>query len=332
MVDILQVKVSMWMVVRVCNKHIYVASCATDGGIYHYIQLNGVLVVDSYTPADRPMYMIIDKSKMYVLLRAPFDNGESGVITYDIDANGRLVNPSEIISTKGEAACHIAVHNEKVYCANYISGSVIQLPDRLVQHKGRGNHSKRQTSPHAHYVGATPDGNYICVADLGLDTIFIYNLDMSLYSCAHVPCGHGVRHLAFSPDGQYLFAVNELGSTVVAFGYNDGQLNFMDIHSCLSNVQYSQSTASAIRVTDELIYTSNRGHDSISILQFINNKLMLLDCVSCGGKTPRDFIVFESYLLIANQDSDNVTVLDIKDDYSILENIAVKTPVCICAR
>lgn len=312
-------------------RDVYVASCVETGGIYHYKMVNGSVYLADIVKMDRPMYMVIDNHKMYVVLRAPFENGESGVVVYDIDEDGRLINPSKIVSTKGEVACHIAVHRGKVYCANYTSGSVIRLPDKVAQHEGTGIHPTRQEGPHVHYVGPTPDGQYLCATDLGLDTIFLYDLDLVLHSCIKVPDGHGVRHLAFSEDGNYLFAANELGSTVAAFSYDNGRLEYQGLCSCLPQNYQGESTASAIRVKDGLIYVSNRGHDSIAVLEFKNNKLNLLNHIDCGGRTPRDFDFIGDYLFSTNQDSNGVAVLDVKNGFALWQNLEVEEPICVCS-
>lgn len=315
-----------------CNRStdIYVASCVETGGIYHYKFIDGVCQFVNVTKMDRPMYMIIKDRKMYIVLRAPFENSESGVVAYDIDENGQLNNPSEIMTTHGEVACHIMVHEGNVYCANYISGSVTMLPDKVVQHTGGGVHPTRQGRPHVHYVGATPDGQYICVTDLGLDTIFLYYPDMTLYSSVKVPEGHGVRHLAFSEDGKYLFAVNELKSTVAVFSYSEGRLELLDVCSVLPQDFAGESTAAAIRVKNGHIYASNRGHDSVTVLHFQDGRLNVLDYISCGGKTPRDFIFLDNYLLCANQDSNDVSIFDVENGFTELEKLKVKMPMCVC--
>lgn len=321
------------MVVRVYNKSemdVYVASCVEAGGIYHYKMSAGELHFVDCTKLDKPMYMVVEKRKMYIVLRAPFKDNESGVIIYDIDENGSLINPSEIISTRGEVACHIAVHEGNIYCANYISGSAILLPDTLVQHRGVGIHPQRQEGPHVHYVGLTPDKKFICVTDLGLDTIFVYQLDMTLHTSVKVPEGHGVRHLVFSEDGKYLFAANELRSTVAAFRYDNGEFTFLDYCSCLPETYSGESTASAIRIQDGLIYVSNRGHDSVAILQFQDEKLELIRCISSGGRTPRDFEITEKFLMCANQNSDTVTVINMNSEDAMTSIVDIKMPICIC--
>ena len=312
-------------------KDIYVASCVETGGIYHYRFRNGGFYLAEVEKLDRPMYMIIDDRKMYIVLRAPFEDGTSGVVVYDIAEDGKLINPSELVSTKGKVACHIARHMGNTYCANYISGSVVMLPDILVQHHGVGEHPRRQEGPHVHYVGATPDNKYICATDLGLDTIFVYRPDMTLFSSVKVPTGHGVRHLAFSEDGSYLFAVNELKSTVAAFSYKNGILEFLDLCPILPEGYTEESIAAAIRVDDGLIYASNRGHDSIAVLTFYKNHLEFLGHIPCGGKTPRDFILAGNYLFSANQDSNNVAVLEKKRNFELAQSLNVEMPICVCA-
>ena len=235
---------------------IYVASCVETGGIYHYKMVDGKLSFADFTPMDRPMYMTIEDRKMYIVLRAPFENEHSGVVAYDLDDAGRLINPTLAKSTLGVVGCHILADGGEVYCANYISGSVIKMPDKLVTHTGSGVHPTRQSSPHCHFVGLTPDKKYICVTDLGLDTIFLYHRDMTLHSQAKVPAGHGVRHLAFSEDGKWLFAANELRSTLSVFSYADGALCLVDTCDLLPADFTGENLAAAIRVKDGKIYVS----------------------------------------------------------------------------
>ncbi len=309
-------------------KNVYIASCCPDGGIYRYgMDSYGKLKFIDKTPLDRPMYMVNANGRMYVILRAPFaDSNDSGVVAFDIDGDGALINKTECISTKGEVACHIAVDGEAVYCANYISGSLIKLPDKLVVHDGKGANKKRQDKAHTHFVGLTPDKKYICAVDLGVDTVFVYNKDMTLRSKAQVPSGHGARHIIFSEDGKYMFCANELVSTVSAFGYNDGELSLIATISLLPESFDSESTAAAIRIKDGRIYVSNRGHDSVSEVSFQNGELELLKTVDCCGKSPRDFDFVDNFMICTNQDSDSVTVFDCNDNFNLIDKLSVPQP------
>ncbi len=282
------------------------------------------------TTLDRPMYMVISNNKAYIILRAPFEISEnSGVIVYDIDDSGKLINPTEIISTRGEVACHICVDGEYVYCVNYISGSIIRLPELLVKHKGKGPDKKRQESPHAHYVGMTPDGKYLCAVDLGLDTVFIYDKQLNLYYKASVPSGHGARHIAFSDDGKYMFCANELKSTVSAFLYEDGKLDLIDTISTLPKDFTGESTVAAIRVNDGKIYVSNRGHDSVSEFTFENKKLRLVRTIKTNGNSPRDFNFIGKFMICTNELSNNITLFDVAKNFEFCGTYSIDAPLCI---
>lgn len=312
--------------------NVYIASCDKDGGIYRY-QFNsndGTLNFTDFVKLDRPMYMSIKNRKLYALMRAPFkDNNESGLIEYDITDDGSIINPSKIISTHGEVACHITADGENVYCVNYISGSVTKIPDIVVKHEGKGTAMPRQSSPHTHYVGLTPDNKYLCVTDLGLDKIFLYDKNLKYVSEAKVPSGHGARHLVFSDCGKYCFVVNELESTVSAFRYCNGVFEYIDTCSCLPKNFGGESTAAAIRFYDNEIYVSNRGHDSISVLEFKNDRLMLKKSFSSGGASPRDFDIIDGYIISTNESGNNVCVINCKTGNIVSSEENIKSPLAV---
>lgn len=287
------------------------AGCSPDGGLYRCsFSSDGKTEKKEFYPLDRPMYMVREGNKLYTLLMAPFADGNSGLIVHELDEDNRLVCPGPVVPTEGAEACHLYVRGGDVFCTNYTSGSVCCIGKKLVQHAGRSLHPTRQTAPHTHFVGPTPDGQYLCVTDLGLDSIFLYDEALNAVGCAKVPAGSGVRHLAFSGDGKYCFAANELTSTVSSFAYRDGSLMLLDTVSCLPADFRGQSTCAAIRYANGKIYVSNRGHDSISVLESDHGKLTLRSVHPCFGRSPRDFIVLGDYVVVANERTDSVTVLD----------------------
>jgi len=308
----------------------YFASCTPDGGIWQYRRNRSQWEPVGFTPMDRPMYMIISERKMYVLLLSPFDNGESGLISYDIAADGSLQTPSPIQSTHGEEACYLCADGKTIYAVNYTSGSVIRMPDLLVSHTGNSIHPDRQTEPHTHYVNFTPDGKYLLVTDLGNDHIYVYDKNLSLHSRLAIPVGHGPRHLAFHEDGRHIFCVNELASTVSLLQYTDGTLSLLDTAETLPQNYTGESTSAAVRCIGNTVYTSNRGHDSVSVLDFTGNRLHLRKTIPTYGRSPRDFIVYDGHILAANQNEDMVTVVSVENS-CLTAQIAIKSPLCIAA-
>ena len=78
----------------------------------------------------------------------------------------------------------------------------------------------------------------------------------------------GPRHLVFRPDGKFAYVVNELDSTVTAFAYDAarGRLTEIQSISTLPAGFTGRSTTAEIQIhpNGQLLFASNRGHDSIA--------------------------------------------------------------------
>lgn len=312
--------------------NVYIASCASDGGIYHYEMDGGRLELKEKTDCDSPMYLAESDGRMYTILKEPFGDSEhSGLTYFDINDDGSLGGSHETLSTKGVVACHLAVDGKNVYCVNYVSGSVIKMPDKLVVHSGHGPHPVRQTSPHTHFTALSPDKKYIFVVDLGLDSIFVYDKDLNEVSRTCVSAGHGARHLAYSENGKYVFCANELAATVSVFAYDDGRLELLDTAESLPKDFCKKNLMAAIRVCGDYVYASNRGQDAIVCYKFENGRLTLKNTVSCGGNSPRDFNMVGEYILCTNENSDNVTVFKFDGDKieKLPDELHMAHPLCV---
>ena len=314
------------------NCHLYIASCTQAGGIYHYKLQNGTILACEFTPCDRPMYAAIAKDKLHVLLRQPISGcDESAMITYRIASNGALLSPSAMVKTHGKVACHLCCFQDEVYAVNYLSGNVVCSSGKINAHSGHGPDPIRQDMPHTHYIFPSADWSHLLVTDLGTDAVYQYDRDLRVLHVAHVPHGHGARHLAYSEDGSAVFCCNELRSTVTVFTYRSGKLTALQTVPVLDHE--AKSAAAAIRVQGQYVYVSNRGDDSISCLQWDGCQLQLCSITPCGGKSPRDILILDDLLLCANENSDSVTVFTMDGSKINRANtqIEIKKPLCITA-
>ena len=312
--------------------HVYIASCTPDGGIYHYLCKDGKLQFREKTDADRPMYLTVAEDRLYAVLRQPFEDSEnSGVCSWKIGRDGSLSDPRELVSTGGCVGCHLTVAQNRIYVANYISGSVVMLPERIVRHhEGKGPHPTRQEAAHTHFVGMTPDGRYLLAVDLGTDIIYVYSLDLTLQDRISMPAGHGCRHLAWSEDGKYAFCVNELASTVSTLRYEQGEFTLMETVSALPEKCMVENTAAAIRVDGEKVYVSNRGCNNLAVFSHREGKLSQPVFVDAEGIGPRDFYVYGGYLFCANEGSDCVSVFACNDGQLRSQNLHLQIPKPLC--
>lgn len=313
-------------------RDLYIASCAVDGGIYRYKMADdGSITFCDKTDADRPMFLAKANNKLYALLRAPFGSGESGMEVFDIDDDGKLNTTGEIYPTRGEVACHLWVEDEDVYAVNYVSGSVIKFPNKVDVHEGQGPNKIRQDKAHTHYTRVTPDKKYVCVTDLGLDTIFFYNRELELKFKVKVPEGHGARHIEFSEDGKYMYCVNELKATVSVFAYDGENTKLLGTYNTLPEDFKGDNTAAAIRLSGEYLYVSNRGYDGVTALR-INGEGLIPESYTKLGKHPRDINIFGDILVSTNMQEDSVTFYKVcgkeitKLDTEIRD---IKEPLCV---
>ena len=298
--------------------------------MYHYILENEKLSFCEKVALDKPMYIAVEGKKAYVILKETYADTKFGsAVSFDIDENGKLINPSNPISSMGIVPCHLSVIDGDVYTVNYLSGNVVKLPDTVSTHSGKGPHPTRQTEAHTHFVSPTPDGKYVLCTDLGIDSIFTYTRDLKQVSVAKVPDGYGARHLAFSDDGKLVYCVNELVSSVSVFDYNDGTLTYLNTYDCLPDFQ-EKNTAAAIRVNGKYLYISNRGADTITRLEINGKALRLLENTPCGGKNPRDFLVVDDLVFCTNEFTNDVTVLKLKDGKPALTDVKLDMPNPLC--
>ena len=153
--------------------------------------------------------------------------------------------------------------------------------------------------------------------------------------------GAGPRHMAIHPGGEFVYLINEMGSTVTAFSYEpEGAiLRELQTISTLPGGYSGESTTAEVVVSADgrFLYGSNRGHDSIAVFS-ISTASGLLSPVQIEpsrGRTPRNFNIDPSgrFLLAGHQDSNSIVVFLRDADTGRLAyagvTLEVPSPVCL---
>lgn len=182
--------------------------------------------VFAYQGIKNPSYIRFnaDKSMLYAVQEeTPF-----GAI-HALRVDGDTLTPVGTMSTEGVDPCYISLTRDEktLLVANYTGGSLAAyrldehgtLAERseMIVHGGRGKHPTRQEAPHIHC--AMEHKGQAWIVDLGLDTVFIYNINSGKLtrSAASLMCppGSGPRHIALNPENDdIVYVIYELSNQV----------------------------------------------------------------------------------------------------------------------
>ena len=304
-------------------------------------------------PGGRTLYAVNETSKMMGKatgsLRAFAIDPESGGLT--------AINEQ---ASEGTDPCYVATDRtgRLALVANYSSGTLAVLPvkdngaldvaTQVVQHVGSGPVTARQAGPHAHCIMPHLSNRFVLAADLGVDRVLVYRLDVERGALAHVeqsdavmPPGTGPRHLAFHPSLPVVFVAGELNSTVTVLRCDQetGALTAMQTLSTLPAGWSGENFPADIHVapSGRTLYLSNRGHNSIAMFSIAagTGMLALQQVMSTGGDWPRNFSLDPTgrWLLVANQRSGSVVVFARDAESGRLtptsQRLELPSPVCL---
>jgi len=196
-----------------------------------------------------------------------------------------------------------------------------------------GPNTDRQQSAHAHYASFSPDNRYAYINDLGGDCIHIYRADPATAGITpagtyHGAPGSGPRTLHFHPNGHTAYCVNEIVSTVdiLEWHKDDGSLTLVKRIDLLPADYHGPTRACDTVITRDgrFVYFANRDDNFLYAFRAnpTTGNLTPMTRSSCGGKTPRNFVLdpTEHWMLVANQDSNVISVFARNPETGTLAN------------
>ncbi|MGA0557211.1 lactonase family protein [Larkinella sp. VNQ87] len=343
----------------------YVGTYSTRGseGIYvlEFDRAKGTLTqIQTISNAKSPSFLAIHPTGQYLYSVNEAAANSGGVSSYAIEPKTGKLTMLNKESSHGRGPCHIAVDQtgKLAFVSNYGGGTFTVLPIKAdgsfgpatdtLKYEGKGPNAQRQEKPHIHSATVSPNNRFVYVCDLGTDKIYIYEFDLATGKVkpaatpfASVSPGSGPRHLAIHPNGKYLYAVEELTSTVAVFALNSktGALTLLQDNVKTLPDDFTDKNTSADIHTDpngKFLYQSNRGYNALAMLSIANDgKVTLLGQQPTEGKTPRNFLIDPKgeYVFAANQDTDNIVVYKLDNKTGKLTptgtQVNVPSPVCL---
>ncbi|MFO1513093.1 MAG: lactonase family protein [Verrucomicrobiota bacterium] len=312
-----------------------------------------------------PSFLAVSANQKFLYAVGEVDEAQGkragAVSAYKIEAETGKLTPLNQQTSGGTGPCHLSVDasGKCVLVANYNSGSIAALPLRfdgslgeaatIIQHTGSSVNPQRQAGPHAHFICPSPDNRFALTADLGLDKLLVYQLDAAAAKLttnhppfAVVAHGAGPRHLAFHPNGKFVYAINEMALTITLFTYDPAPAALFEeqtistLPAGYTATEKDSGAEIALHPSGKFVYGSNRGHDSIAVFSVDakTGKLTPVQNEPTQGKTPRHFAIDPTgrWLLAENQNSDSVVVFAIDTETGRLKPagqiITIGSPVC----
>ena len=269
----------------------------------------------------------------------------AAVSAFALDAANASLRPLNSEPTQGSDPCFVSVDRtgRLLFAANYSGGSLATF--RLDAHGQPapaaavfacsasqacgtpGPVKGRQEGPHLHCATLSPQNRFVLACDLGDDSILVFPLQPQAAQPLGAPAritarpGSGPRHLAFHPNGRWLYCIHELDCTVGLLHWNSAHpASTTYVDDGLVSIRPSTqpidapSTGAEVAVTRDgrFLYASTRSANLLTLfaINASDGRLQQLQQLPCGGKTPRFFALdpSERWLLCAHQDSDTITV------------------------
>lgn len=302
-----------------------------------------------------PSFVAVSQDRETVYCVNETEPGALSIFSWNEDRTRLML--LQTVESAGDHPCFLELNQSEslMAIANYSSATVAIFPlgagstsmdlPQVFQQTGSGPHLPNQHSAHAHCATFGPSGNHIYAADLGADKVYRYSVEhqggeIKQEVALDLMPGDGPRHLAFHPELPIVFIINELSSTVVSARISEESGALVEIGriSTLPADFVGKNYCADVQVSSDgrFLYASNRGHNSIAVCAIgEEGTLTLLQTESVQGDWPRHVTLSpsEQYLLVANQLSDNITVLGRDADSGMLHNtgqeMLLSQPVCL---
>ncbi len=262
--------------------------------------------------AANPSFLAMTQTHLYAA-----SEGGNAIGAYAIDqATGALAFINEA-SSGGSGPAHVAVDRTGgfVLAANYGSGDVAVLPVR-----GDGGMEPAVATPNAganaHQILADAANRFVFVPCKGADHIAQYELlstgALTPNGTVATANGAGPRHLAFAPNGDHAYLINELDSTLTVLAYDrtSGQLSPLQTLGTRAAGAGGANTGAEVVVhpNGSVVYASNRGDDTIAVFAIGGDGRVTVTGHVDTGATPRSFTLDPTgaWMLVANQGADTV--------------------------
>lgn len=304
-----------------------------------------------------PAFIAITNDQKFIYAVNESGEGKSSVTAFKFD---KMSGKMEQINSQPSSGspCYVTVDKARknVIIANYGGGSLQVFPvnkdgslgasTQTIKSEGKGPISTRQEAPHIHSAVLSPDEKYLMVSDLGTDKINIYNYKASktpALAPAETPFvktapGAGPRHSEFSPNGKFMYNVQELTATITAYAYKTGRLTEIETVKMMPDNFNGVNGAADIHLSPDglFLYATNRGSANEIVAFSINQETGKLTFVERypTGPVPRNFVIDPTghHLLVGTTKVIHIYTRNMTNGRLILTGDPIKVESAVCLK
>lgn len=301
---------------------VYASGYGPDINLYPLDASTGALGAPTTTQAfsDNPSFLAINREVTHLYAVDEDTAGQVGA--YTIDPKTGALTFQNSVSSGGNGPPFLGLDRSESFLlvANYGDGTVSVVPVKADGSLSAPT-STLQVGMNAHMIIADPSNQFVFVPCLGADYVaqFLFDAKTGTLTPNAVPhvlaaSGAGPRHLAFHPNGKFVYLVNETNSTLTLYTLDSTAGTLTEVQTVPTTPSGFSGTNTAAEVwvhpSGSWVLASNRGDDSIVVFAIdpTTGKVSSPTFTKSGGTTPRDFTIDPTgrFVFAANQDSGNV--------------------------
>ncbi len=317
--------------------------------IYDVDTVHGGLKFRKEVPVNNPSHIKVSGSQ-----KTLYSIADEGIIAFRILPDGDLEEINRIW-TGGMRGTHLAISADKRFlaCAGYHDGSVtliklstetgelLEVTDKIYHNAMGRCIAMRSSRPHVNCVRFTPDGEYLCAVDGGLDRVEVYKVDYTTGKLTQTVTVRGQldsapKSMNFSNDGRFAYLICELLNCIDVFKYSlvNGKPEFklIQVVPTCSEVDFKQCSAIGLYKSrdDSHIFATNAGINTALVFDRDENTGLLTKICDCkvSGQFPKVIRSYpgDEYMLTLNYDSSEICTFKICYDkgYFLMSGTPVK--------
>lgn len=325
------------------KQYLYIGNCSEKGIIKYKFDDNKLEYMFSTNDFSRCTYLAQTSEYIYTTQEiCDLNNKNSGYIIF-YKKNLNNLNFIGKIESLGSYPCHIELSNKNgiIFISNYMDGYFTAY--KIEKNGTFGNKLLNEVidknKSHMHCCKLFNDEKNLITIDLGTNIVAVYSIysnTVKKITQLQLPENTEPRHI--SVYNNIIFLITEKSCELYVLELKNNQLQILRKISILppDYIKKDSDTGAAIKISKDgkYIYSTIRGHNSISVFKYEDENIKFIQNISSYGQIPRDLEIdkTQKYVFVANQNSDEIAIFKRNIEtgkLSYMNSYNVPSPTCI---